>query len=374
MFLIPSFYVFMSFFAVLIFMSFSSEYSLPLSAWMVIYLVLLVNFVATFVFYKPYSYVSKIEVDVNTSVLFVLLFLGFIGLCQYIFILEVYFGGIVNFLYVLMSSPHEIRWANSELANAPLLVYFGWIGFFLYFFSSTQSDYKKKLNWLIILLVIVNFTGNLLFIDRTRPFWLLFFILSTYIYKNSNNDKRLYLKIISSLLVLLLVFILIGIFIGKIQPEQAFDKVKGYFIGGVLYLSHLIEHEIVDYKSSRLIYPLAKVIVYFGGDLDVPSQILPFYKVPFITNVGTYLEPAYSSAGLIGMILFILFHSFVLNYICLYSIKSCYLFPKLFWSCVCFSGLLAFFVPKINTTFVSLVFVIMILEILLKILTIRKVK
>lgn len=183
-----------------------------------------------------------------------------------------------------------------------------------------------------------------------------------YIYNNKENTTKAITSTTITAFLFAALFIGIGSFIGEISAASGLESLKIYLISGIHYLNYIIENDLIDPSGFRLIYPIGKALQQIGMDLYVPPQVLPFYHVPFPTNVGTYMEPAYSDAGAPGLVLFILFHSFALNYACLQCLKSNNSIPPVLWAAICFSGALAFFTPKINTTFIYLIIILIIAE------------
>lgn len=365
LFLVPSFYAFISLLIAYIFTLVTVDGVCLSVTHTVMITAIMLNFLATILFKREYSNLAKASVyckDRSSRWATFFFILGAIGVFQYLASLKGFFGSYTDFFSVLLSSAHEIRWANAELSNAPFLIYFGWVGLFVYFANPGTSKKAKKFKILILLLIAINFSGNLLFLDRTRPFWLVFFCLMAYVYRNKASTGRILMGVALVVPLLVAFFWGIGSFIGKISGENFIQNIKIYLTSGVLYLNFIIENDLIDPNGFRLIYPIGKVLQQLGVDVFVPSQILPFYNVPFLTNVGTYMEPAYTDAGPIGLVFFLIFHSFVLNYVCLWCLKSKNLIPSVFWVSICFCGLLAFFTPKFNTTFVYFVLMLMVVE------------
>lgn len=360
MLLVPSFYAFMSLSVAYVIFLFSS-YSMSIYGHSFALLAIFFNLVSVFVFSPFYS---RLKVDIgkpNTAFVFLFLTLGVVGLVEYIYNLGSYFGGLMEFVEVLLTAPYKIRWANTDLSNAPFLVYFGWVGFFLALLAR-KVGHSGVLIFFMWVLVALNFFGNFLFLDRTRPFWLIFFAILVYVL-TSGGGMRVWVRFFVSLGGLLFVFVLIGFMVGKIELSSLYEKIEIYFISGFLYFDNLVFSS-PDFSGFRLFYPLGKIFEALGVGVYVPPQILPFLDVPFSTNVATYLEPAFVDWGIWGVVIFLFFHSFILDYFALFLLRSERAALMLLWAVFCFCNFMAFFVPKINTTFVFFVFFIFVVYLL----------
>lgn len=351
MLLVPSFYAFMSLSVAYVIFLFSS-YGMSIYGHSFALLAIFFNLVSVFVFSPLYSRLKVDVVKPNLGFVYLFLILGVVGLAEYIHNLGSYFGGLVEFVEVLLTAPYKIRWANTELSNAPFLVYFGWVGFF-WALLARNVGHSGILIFFMWGLAALNFFGNFLFLDRTRPFWLIFFAILVYVL-TSGGGVRVWVRFFVSLGGLLFVFVLIGFMVGKIELSSLYEKVEIYFLSGFLYLDSVVFSS-ADFSGFRLFYPVGKIFEALGMDVYVPPQILPFLDVPFSTNVATYMEPAFVDWGWWGVVIFLFVHSFLLDYFSIFLLRSGHAALMVLWAVFCFCNFMAFFVPKINTTFVFFV-------------------
>ena len=185
LFFIPSFYGFLTMtFTYIIFILNVIEYN-PISylTHIIILLSIFSFFVSTIVFYKLnkifLTNYSVTKIILNKIILIILYSISFIGVYLYLKEFFSYYGGYLNYFLVLFSdSSSELR-SNGQIASESIgiqLTYFGWIAIAISFFQIINCK-TSKLWWIPL---ILTFLCNLLFIDRTRPMWILlvlFYIL-----------------------------------------------------------------------------------------------------------------------------------------------------------------------------------------------------
>ena len=231
------------------------------------------------------------------------------------------------------------------------LSYFSWLSIFAFAIMLKNRLISPKYYIPIIFLLLLQFSLNLLFIDRTRPIWIVLVVMLGLIF--DRNVKRL--NIAKTLLPLALapISIFFGFLLitGKYDVRYGFlEPVFIYVTSGIGYLNRLIESNIpFEYEPVRTFYWLSKVFEMVGIVKNVPNQILDFLYVPFPTNVGTFLEPFYSDGGLLYVIF--LMPIFVIGFdrLAIWAYRSKTLTGMFFWANVVFSGLMSFFVPKLNS-------------------------
>jgi oligosaccharide repeat unit polymerase len=281
---------------------------------------------------------------------------GFLGLIKYVADFSANLGGIYGFLFALASEAESIRReAESSSSTGTQLSYAGWvaIGLTVYFISS-----KKVSRWWWFP-VLLQFAGNLMFIDRTRPFTILFTSLLMVLPATGRPNLR---KIMAwgggAFLFALVCFWMIAQWSNKsfYQELDQGSPLPGitqdiylYGVSGFAYFNYMLENrEEISYAPERLLYPANKLLARAGVAAEPPSPILEFYQVPFSTNVGTFLEPLYRDGGMLFAVLGTLLYSFGLNRLALCFLRcgtplACYA-----WATICFTTFICFFVPKIS--------------------------
>jgi oligosaccharide repeat unit polymerase len=301
--------------------------------------------------------------QIDKAVPYVLHLVGFLGLALYIRDLLHELGSFSALVLVLLNSPHEIRQARVESIGTQLS-YFGWLGIFITPFVKSRSKGLKTVAVVQVLL-------NLLYIDRTRPMWILF-ILGLVIFLESGDgrtwkSRAVLIKGILGISVFISLFFLIGSFVGKVGSGLADDR-EGGFTGLAYSLYFYITSSFGYFDqvlaqnpdpigvAGRLLYPLYRVLESLSIAHGPPSQILEFKSAPYLTNVGTFLEPFYMEGGLLGVVLGIILYSFVFDIIGLVLLNSRRAFGIVAWANLCFCTGISFFVPKSVTTAFWLIF------------------
>lgn len=281
---------------------------------------------------------------------------GFAGLVKYVNDFSANLGGVYGFLFALANEAESIR-IEAETARSigTQLSYIGWfaIGITVYYLA------RKRISRWWWVAVFLQFAGNLMFIDRTRPLTIFFTaMLMMLTAVKTVNLKKMMVWSSAAVLFVLLTFWMVAEWSGKtfykgmdessILPGITQD-IYLYGVSGFAYFNYMLQNrQEISYAPHRLFYPANKVLSGFGLISEPPSPITEFYDVPFSTNVGTFLEPLYRDGGLFFVVLGIFLHSFGLNFLCLPLLRSrspaaCYA-----WATICFTTFIAFFVPKIS--------------------------
>lgn len=295
----------------------------------------------------------------NGKVMMTLLYvLGFLGVFKYVLDFSVGFGGIIGFFVALFNNSHLIRWAAESIHSIGTQIsYFGWMAISLTIFEYS----RKKVSILWVLLALLMLLANLLFIDRTRPIWILFTSLLMLFPAAKKIKLKKILKVGAlSFLISVLIFLGVAQWTGKIVEEGVYGSsvLPGpaqniYFYGtsGFAYFNKLLElNDDILYMPERILYPVYKLFSVIQLTKDPPSQINDFYEVPFPTNVGTFLEPFYRDGGILFTFGGIMIYSFGLDlagYIFLKTRKSLAIYA---WANICFVSFIGFFTPKISST------------------------
>lgn len=283
--------------------------------------------------------------------------IGFIGLAKYVIDFSEGFGGIEGFIIALFSQSYLIRGAAEDTFSIGIqLSYFGWIAIALTVLQVTQKRISRW--WLTI--ALLQFCGNLMFIDRTRPIWILF---TSFLMVLLGLPKLNVLKILrwATLGCVMAVTAFLGIaeWIGKIPEEGTYgtstltpqaENVYHYITAGFPYFNRILEEQrAVSYVPERTLYPAAKMLSSLNLVEPPPSQINDFEYLPFETNVGTFLEPLYRDGGILFVTLGIITYSFCLDLVGLKLLRSRTLLTTYAWANICFVSLMGFFTPKLST-------------------------
>lgn len=281
--------------------------------------------------------------------------IGIIGICLYISDYSQKMGGLENFLYSLQNSSYEIRWAAEDASSiGTQLSYFGWIAIA----SSTKMliDAKKGYNYILIILFSLQIVGNFLFIDRTRPMWLLITASLCYAYQSNLSKKKFALGIIFIPISCILLFVIVGSWIGKVSENNTYnsslpaelENAYFYITSGFAYFNEIIQHpEQVDYSLTRTFAPLLKFLAIFGLSNQPPSEVIEFINIPYPTNVGTFLEPFFRDGGMIYVIIGLVVNSFLINQIAIFLLARKTIFALFAWSNLCYASMICFFTPKL---------------------------
>jgi oligosaccharide repeat unit polymerase len=282
--------------------------------------------------------------------------LGFIGLVKYVVDFSKNLGGLYGFMFAFFTEAAAIRVeAETSSSIGTQLSYAGWIAISLTVYHIAGRRISRW--WWIA--VILQFVGNLMFIDRTRPLTLFFTSMLMVLPAARNLNMRKILTWGAGVFLFAMIsFWMIAEWSGKtfykgldessVLPGITQD-IYLYGVSGYAYFNYMLEHrEEISYAPVRLLYPINKIFAKYGLVADPPSPILEFYEVPFLTNVGTFLEPFYRDGGMFFVILGTLLYSFGLNSLSLVFLKSGTPLACYAWATLCFTAFICFFVPKIS--------------------------
>lgn len=294
----------------------------------------------------------------GNGALIILHSVGALGLFLYVGAVVRTMGGPAAFLGALQSQSYLIRQASSVVDSAGVqLSYFGWLAIWLSLDRFARREVGK--GWLA--LSTAQLLGNLLFIDRTRPLWILFVAVLVLV----PRVRRLSLRraLIAVLLVALsgaLLFFAVGAWSGKLQAQESalqtdiphgFQTIYIYATAGFAYFNEdLAQSHTFSHFPSSLAYPLTEALSKIGLMPSPPSQILPFYWVPHPTNVGTVLQPFYADGGVMFLAVGLAACSFGLDLLALYFLKFRHPLLTIAGANLCFVSFMAFFTPKIAST------------------------
>jgi len=297
---------------------------------------------------------KQIEVNGLDSLLFIVsTVIGLAGLGLYILDFSANFGGVYQFFYIFLANPLEIRAAAADSTSFGFQIsYFSWLSVF-YCVLLLATGYGRSVGWKIflVLLGLFEFALNLLFIDRTRPTILFVICALGFVacrFGQFRHPLRFFLAVFLGPLV---IFFAQALYTGKYDAGDGLvHNFMVYILGGFGYFSSLLSDVIPDYSFARTFYPVTKVFEALGLTREVPPQILEFRDVPFLTNVGTFLEPLASDGGLMFVLIGVPILAVTLDLFALLALRVRSI-PGLFiWANLILVTLLSFFVPKYNAT------------------------
>jgi hypothetical protein len=279
---------------------------------------------------------------------------GYAAIVRYVLDSSAVLGGPGVFGLLLVGAPHAIRLGGEATSIGTQLSYVGWAAVA----ATALLVQQRRLPRWWLMLAALQFLGNLLWIDRTRPLWILFTTLCVLV---PSWMRRITLAQVGTALAALAaagtaLFVALGLWIGKISPEPAsgtalppvVQNVYLYGSGGFAYFNHVVETERdFEYVPVRIAYPLWKALASAGLAQQPPSQVNDFYAVPFETNVGTVLEPFYRDGGLPFTLAGILAISFGFDLLALQLWRKRRVLPSIAAANLCFASFIAFFTPKV---------------------------
>lgn len=292
---------------------------------------------------------------------FILFLIGISGIFLHISMLLREFGGVSGFILVLATSAHEVRVFNGDLGFSLgiQIGYFSWVAMsavsFQFFFRSGTAG----ANAILILMALGILIVNLVFIDRTRPIWLVWNFVHAGLLMLLFGGRTRTVQVVSIgfPIFVITVFVMVGLWIGKVEIGRAsatglpqwFESIYTYLTGGIAYLNYLLSGFYdVGINFGRVIYPVAMFLNKLGLTASPESQILPHHDVGgFETNAATFVEPFLSDGGVLFVVIGILIHTFIFDWLALACYRKLSTVSLLFASTLVFTNLIAFFVPKI---------------------------
>jgi oligosaccharide repeat unit polymerase len=297
----------------------------------------------------------------NTQWLILLLItaIGVLGIIKYILDYSSFVGEFGILLNIFSEDTGQLRTMAENVESAGIqLSYFSWLAAFI---ISTQIAAKKiSAKWFFAIFILVLL--NSIFLDRTRPVWILFTCSLCFFfirYKLYSRKKIIY--VISAVLSFFVsIFIAIGSLLGKGSGDgnlmnadlpMWMQPVLLYITSAYAYLGRLMYYDApCNYLPERVLYPAQKFLAKIQLTDQPPNQVLEFFSVPILTNVGTFLEPFYQDGGRVFLILGILIHTILFDRIALFLMKRISIFSIISIATLCFINFIAFFVPKITST------------------------
>ncbi len=284
--------------------------------------------------------------------------IGFLGLFLYIYTFSNALGGYDRFFALLVSQSYVVRWESQFTESiGTQLSYFGWIAA-----SATGSLYALgRVRWFWLVLLAAQVLGNCLFIGRTRPIWMILTILIGMVPLLRPLTIRATLGIvIVSTAGFLLLFLAMGIWVGKIGDDIVVDRnsplppnlqnIYMYATGGFAYLDQILVTE--DWPTltiERTAYPLMRVLGLLKITAMPPSQVCEFLNLPYEFNVGTALEPFYRDAGTFGVVVGVLLITIGADIGCLWCWQTNTWFGWFAAANLCFASAMSFSTPKFSS-------------------------
>ena len=346
-----------------------------------IFYVIFLSMISSLIFSKLYSDALRENIvkDNNNdpiTTFYIFSAAGLIGLYYFFVFASQSVGGITNYIAILISNPLEIRGLSiDELGGIVQLTYFSWLSLGLGIVIILKNRVKLFQKILIYSIIFVDFTSNLLFIDRTRPAWLIV-IASISIALISKNPKKSLKRFVTTAPPLIaILFIGFSILTGKLSSAGVQETFSEYMLGGFSYLNYLFANIVeFDYYPVRTFYPISKILESVTIVSDVPSQILYFYSVPFLTNIGTFIEPLYSDGGFAFLIMGIPLVIFFIDWFGLFALRAKSYYGAFIYANLVFCNLLSFFVAKFTSTPIYFFIFIFLMSELMKRVSVSKKK
>lgn len=285
--------------------------------------------------------------------------IGIAGVLKYLIDYSNYLGEFGILYSFFMEDTGQLRsMADNVESVGTQLSYFSWISAFII----TAEVGRRKLSkfWLGGVFIIV--LMNSLFLDRTRPVWLLFIcILIYFITTYELHTRKKIVTIISGAVGFIVgFFLLVGSLLGKDAGIERYSKsglpdsiqlLLVYVTSSFAYMGRLFFMGMpTEYYPARVTYPLQKLLAKFHLVEQPPNQVLEFFSVPFFTNVGSFMEPYFQDGGRIFLLMGILLHTFVFDRIVYYFLRKMNSLSVIIIAAICYINFIAFFVPKIAST------------------------
>ena len=279
--------------------------------------------------------------------------IGLLGCSMYLRDMASKLGGPGALLVLYTGDPLAIREAQQDFSSlGTQLSYFGWVGAAL---SAIRLGQRRG-GVIDLVLIAVQLVMNVVFIDRTRPIWIAFTCLLAFVISRRQISIAGITRVLGSVAVVGFgFFIIFSMFTGKVVEDKgspisaaAFSFLY-YATNAFPYLAYLIDHDGPhSYVPSGVLSPLFQALAPLGLVDSPPPRILPFYNVPFSTNVGTGLEPFFNDGGFAYLAIGMLIYSFGLNALATWMLRYGGALGVIAWAHTCFTAFICFFTPKIN--------------------------
>lgn len=293
---------------------------------------------------------------------------GGLGLALYVRDFSSFFGGVGSFFSTLAQSSLAVRGAAQDVESAGFQVsYLSWIAIFVAIFTVMKDRGPKVIRLSATMIVIVFFMLNLTFVDRTRPTWI-FFVCIIAVLMSRGIVKIQPRKVVYAAIVPIVFFFIFALISGKYNENEGIsENFIQYITGGPSYFNSLVGLPYTDnFTAVRTFLPISKLLEQFGLIANVPPEVLDFRPVPFLTNVGTFLEPIYADGGIWMLLVFLPMMVWTLDGFALSLFRMQTVMSRFIWANIVFTFVISFFVPKYNSTAAYVFLVVFLLDRLIR--------
>lgn len=303
--------------------------------------------------------ISYLSGKKNWFIFFAISAVGIFGIAKYLLDYSNYVGAIGILYSIFTEDAGQLRTMAENIESVGTqLSYFSWLSAFILIIDLSTRKISKWWFLGVVLIVVL----NSIFLDRTRPIWLIFtcalcyFLVRYHLYQR----KSIAYVVLGVASFFITIFIAIGNLLGKGSGDDNYmtvgfpiwtQPIFMYITCSFPYLGRLIYYDApCYYMPERVMYPLQKILAKAHLVDQPPSQILEFFSVPLLTNVGSFLEPFYQDGGRVFLLFGILLHTIFFDQVSFYLMKRISVFSVIAISTLCFIDFIAFFVPKISST------------------------
>lgn len=291
--------------------------------------------------------------------------IGGFGLYLYVRDFSSYFGGISGFLSTLTQSSLDVRGAAQDVGGLGFQIsYASWVAVFFGFIMGWRAPLLFWQRVMLLTTSLVLFLLNLMFVDRTRPIWIMVVCLFGFITSRRTQDIKPMQAIAYVGGIPLTIFFVFAIISGKFDVSAGvLDNFIIYVTGGIGYFDSVVaEVTNAQFTGAQTFLPVTKALKAIGVLDYAPSEILDFRMVPFATNVGTFLQPLFSDGGWPMLIFGLPILVFCTDWLALACFRTQTLMGRFFWANLTFTMLISFFVPKFNNTATYVFFALLIID------------
>jgi oligosaccharide repeat unit polymerase len=280
---------------------------------------------------------------------------GILGIVKYVLDYSKLLGAFGIFYNIFMEDTGQLRtWADNVESVGIQISYLSWIAAFILTIEVSLRHINRK--WIIAVILIV--LCNSIFLDRTRPVWIVFTCaLAAFMVTYNKHSRKKIITIISSIIGFFIgIFIFIGAMLGKVTDQEDYTGLSLpkevqplflYLTCSFAYMGRLLYYDKpCEYWPVRSFYPIQKTLASLHLVEQPPNPILDYFSIPFMVNTGTFLEPYFQDGGRIFLILAILLHTFVFDQMALYFMKRISSLAVISIATLCFVDFIAFFVPR----------------------------
>ena len=169
----------------------------------------------------------------------------------------------------------------------------------------------------LIVCAVPTVASAALSLDRTQPFFVIMWTAFIYLLLTGKSEgRRLLVAALAVGGLLIVVFLAVGAVLGKTAENnplllsasllpETFDPILlpySYLTSGIPALDrYLASNPPAEYWGLFSLLPVSKILVGWGLASAAPSEIGPFYLIPFPQNTYTFLNVFYSDFGMPGV-------------------------------------------------------------------------